>query len=267
MPISKGLFLLFLFGLTGCSLFYSAPPTIKGEPLAEVEQNRLIDQLLDNSAEVKSLRAVAKTKMVFRGNTDFFRQIIVFERPERIRLEYMPTHAIYTVSLLTANEREAVYIDVGEKKAWRGTEATNLMQKLIRVPITVSELTVMFAGRIPNEVLSAEQLTIYHDTNDNAYQIVSSDLNRMIILDAFSLQMRRIEVRSGGGRSLSMAVTYEEFQKIDNLFLPNKFKIEVPEHKFAMHLQLNVVSVNQTYPTSLYQALVPGNFSVEQVGS
>lgn len=262
--ISKYLPVILLLLSVGCSLFYSALPVVEGPALQKDQQEKIIDSLLADTARVSSLRAVARTEMNLRGDIDYLRQIVVFERPDRLRLEYMPTHAIYTLSLLTVDSNESVFIDVVEKKAWRGSQPASLLQKLMRAPISVSELTAILVGRIPEDLLRSEQLSIYQ--GKGGYQLLSTDFSRVAIIDAKSLLLRRFEVRTSSGRRINLVVVYGGYQQVDGVSLPGSLTIEVPEKGFVMRLQLNIVSVNQDYPDSLFRADVPGNFSVEELG-
>ncbi len=151
---------LFYLAVMGCLALSAcarpmAPPAEKIPPdMGEI----LLQKLKDHAADFDSLSALARVRMSSESRTMGGRQVLLAEKPNRLRAEVLSPFG--QPLLILATDGSEVYVwDISEGKLYRGNASSGTIQRLLGLPIKLMDLIGILLYDPP--LISHEQPVVF----------------------------------------------------------------------------------------------------------
>ena len=137
-----------LTALWGCAAMAPQPAALSESlPAERRETQELIQSLIQRSGELRSLRALAKVYYSGADGKGGFQEVILVQRPDRLRLETLsPMGAILIV---TADADEIAGFEPREGLFYRGKSSRQNLYRYTKIPLALGELTAVLMGLPP----------------------------------------------------------------------------------------------------------------------
>ena len=219
------LFLIIFLFVTGCSSLQKkedGPESMTISPAAEALYNRLQSQ----NTQLHSFKGTGRIRIEDANGTQRARIMWAGYGREKLRLEIMGATGQSMLSF--AYDGERIYlISHAENRFYAKRSSDASLEKLISVPISVSESLDLLAGRIPME---KQLLPIsVHVKEDGEQILVLKSLERNarqknIILNAASGAIRRIEAL-GKDERLEYQAEFIQMQNVSGFEVPRELRI------------------------------------------
>jgi len=133
-------------GLSGCawlaSLKIGAPV---GAP--RPESTELVRRILERNERFRSLRTLASVDYAGPDGKIGFKEIVLIERPERLRLETLSPMGV--LMIVTADANEIAGFETRERLFYRGKSSLENLYRFTRLPMELGELTALLMGQPP----------------------------------------------------------------------------------------------------------------------
>ena len=225
------------------------------------------EKLTARDGELTSLRALADAEISDTGHggsqgVAHLREAVVFVKPDKLRLEILPTQGAYALSLLVTNNGSLTYLEPPEKRAVRGSESERVIYSILKLAVGERELMSLLTGRIPPRYLSKEggaALLVSRDSS--SYLLSRGDGAEDFEIDSESLFLKRVTFRSRFNDSLVGEITYSSVGN-STPPLPREVSIESAGLKQRIHLTWSVIKPNVVVPDSLFEVGIPSDFRV-----
>lgn len=214
---------------------------------------------------MQSFRGLATTKIEVADQKDSFRQIIAFNKPDKLQLQLLPRGGSYAFSILNVTAREAVWLDTVEKQAVLAKDAERLLENYLHLSFSVSDLLAYFVGSLPLTMLSneqSEQYSAFLDNQERRLAIVGEQRESYWLLTADSHDLLEFEKREASGRKLLFRIQYDNYQMVNGCRLPSHIKIFFPADDLQIHLRFSTLNVNSPSKKDLYNLAIPEGYKV-----
>lgn len=246
--------------LSGCAPQRRDAPWLPDEvAVAPAEQAVFQERVVAQSREVASFRGLFKTSARRGEGASSFRQAIVFEQPDSVRIEALPPQGAVTLHLLVSHEGRVTVVIPGERRAIRGRSSTALFRQYLDLPFREAELMALISGRVEratfeaqSEVRCGKDLCAVRRTDGRyvwRFERQSGRLISVSIRDPLKLS-ERVRVHYGG---------YHEF---DGVTVPKQLTLELPQDRVVIAMDAVMVRVNQPIQSALFEVAVPSDYSV-----
>lgn len=127
-----------------------APRPVAPIPIAAplISAERLFERLDENAAAFSSLEGIAKVRIDQAGKSQSITEIVISEKPDRLRLETLSPFG--TPLLLMATDGKEIDVLVpGEGKLYRGEATLGNLQRLTRLPLQLTDLVHLLLYQVP----------------------------------------------------------------------------------------------------------------------
>jgi outer membrane lipoprotein-sorting protein len=278
----KILFLLFICFLYSSCVTRPKLPSIENyQELNSDAKVAFIEELNLIQTDIQTFRALARTTLREGVSRTTLRQVIVFSRPEKLRLEFFATSFNRLVSLVVANDAEIQAIDFDEGIGYQGKASAKNIERLLTMPFSLEQSMLWFTGKFlppaQRELLSSS-LLISDDGGEYFLRLVYRD-NRYFGLrysassdpeqDKISLRLLSLELRDYSKDQLLLFTEYfyDNYTKeTDNdFYIPTRIKLFFPSRNIQVEQRYEKVFVNEDItgiPDTLFTILFPENVEV-----
>lgn len=144
--------LLLLLQLAGCSLFAARGPDRLPRdifiPLEPTKQQVLLEGLQRSDSELQSMRLLLESTIRKGVTRQKGRQVVVFQRPDRLRAEFFATGLNKLMALVSVSGDAVGLLDTDSQTFYRGSVSVETMEQVASVPFLPDELMAWFAGRL-----------------------------------------------------------------------------------------------------------------------
>jgi len=245
------LFLIISLLVTGCSSLQpkvDGPESMTVSPAAEALYSRLQSQ----NSQLQSFKGTGRMRIEDANGTQRARIMWAGYGREKLRLEIMGATGQSLLSF--AYDGERIYlISHAENRFYSKRSSNASLEKLISLPISVSESLDLLAGRIPME---KQLLPIGVQVKENGeHFLVLKSLERNtrqknIIIDTASGAVRRIEVL-GKDERLEYQAEFTQMQNVSGFEVPRELRISKPPQA-KLQLVVEQFWPNAAIPESLF---------------
>jgi hypothetical protein len=202
-------------------------------------------------AALQSLRAWARLSYESPDESRRAKQLMVVERPNRLRLEvFSPFGAVFV--LTTADGRLAAW-DRGESTVYRGAASAKNLDRYAQVDLPVPTVVDLLLATPPvngsDGVVSADGASI------KLWQETSSGV-RAAWFSADSLEPLRVEQQAPDG-SVLLRTSYDGWTAVDTVRVPTTLTIELPDTQRRIGIALSDIEVNPSLPASVFALATP----------
>jgi hypothetical protein len=258
----RWVFLFVMLWCAGCGTSLTAlKPSVKGEPLHQMEADAIIERLWVRDNEIRTLRALARSTFVHGDDSQSVRQIFVFQKPDKLRLETLALQTATTLSLVTSREGIATYLDPGQKEAKTGNAESQFFNALLHIPASEQELMSLISGRVPSRFLVPGELEVYRN-GDGTLSLVKGNFLYYWLVDEADLSVRECQIRDVFKDNLLFRVVYEGRRVEDNIVLPETIHLHMPADRFETRIGFGKITVNAPIPAGLFNVAIPSDYSV-----
>jgi len=198
------------------------------------------------------LRALARVSYVETDSHGSARQVVLAERPDRLRLEVLSP--LGTVFALTADDGAlAVYLR-SESAVYRGRATRANLEQFAHVDLSVPDAVALLLGTPP--LRAGRNDVVSFDPNEGATELWRHiDRGAQVIWFDAALLPVATEERDDGGHVLWRA-RFADFDA-ERAQMPRHIQIELPAEGRRVALDLQEVEVNPVLETSLFNLVTP----------
>jgi hypothetical protein len=234
--------------LAGCTtLRHSAPAAAPAGPLPTAAE--VLDSLAARRAAVHSLRAWAKLSYSSPEESRRARQLLVAERPDRLRLEILsPFGTVF--ALTTADGTLAAYA-TDERTLYRGAATAANLARYTDVALPIDTAVDLLLGTPP---LSAGGVVSAEDGAVKLWQ----DGGATAVAAWFTpeLEPLRYERHDADGRVL-LRTTFGAYTAVDGVRVPTQLGIELPPTQRRIDIALSEAEINPLLPNAVFALDTP----------
>lgn len=223
------------------------PPTSLELPAAA----DLLGSLRARRESIRGLRAVARMSYTVDGDSRRARQILVAERPDRLRLEVLSPFG--TVFVLATDKGQLAAYVPEEGVVYRGRASADNLARYIPIDLPVSTAVDLILGTPPMDgrrepVVSREDglLKLWQDAERRVYVIWFTD----------RLDPARYEQRDEEGRVLLRA-SFADFSDVASVRLPMQIGVELPPSQQRIDIALREPEVNPVVADATFALQTP----------
>lgn len=206
-------------------------------------------------AAVRGLRAWARLSYESPEESRRVRQLLIAERPDRLRLElFSPFGAVF---VLTAADGALAAWDRETSTVYRGAASAANLRHYIQVELPVDEAVALLLGTPPlggdDAVVSADgdQIKLWWATADGARAAWFTP----------ALEPLRYEQHAGDGRVLLRA-SYADYQTLGGLRVARHIGLELPQRPLRLGIALSDIEVNPPLEAAAFALATPSGSRV-----
>lgn len=234
--------------LAGCASRPAPPPP--AAPLAALPPaEQILASLAARRSAVHAVRALARLSYTSPEESRRAKQLVVAERPDRLRLEVLsPFGAVFV--LATDGGTLAAY-DRGESTVYRGTASAQALARYAGVDLPVDTAVDLLLGTPPLAPHPAAAAVVSED--DGAIKLWQPTDGDDAEAAWFSpgLEPLRYERHDGEGR-VRLRTAFSGYTAIDGVRLPTVLAIELPADQRRIEIVLSETEVNPTLPDGVF---------------
>lgn len=250
-------FLVFIF----CSAFSACHHRIGLEPpqnfrTATGEERGAFEQWLRSEEDIRAIRGLTELELAHGSHRQQFKQIIIFSRPDRLRVEMFATALKQLVTLVVVRGEQLEGYDVSEKKLYRGRLSRENMRKLIAIPLLPEELVLWICGKVPRET-ELKEVRMSPDGSRTYASLTLGELEFRLLRENNKLQTLSIEE----GSSTVLKSDYES----QGGSCPTEVRFQIPEHDVQGVIRLINIELNGTPREELFTVKAPSNAKVVEL--
>ncbi len=246
--------------LIACARQFS-PHGPRGEALSAVAKQQALDVCRRSTAEVRSFRALSRTRVEHGEDRTTLRQVMVFASAGKFRIEALPTNGAYTLNLIVADSGRLLALDPEEKTARQAPLNSGLLRKVLHIPLNEADLMPLIAGRIPLRFLENEG-AVYREPGSNRLYLADSAGKVFFEADSGDCLLKKAEFLDPFNDRLSLRIVYGENCPAEDLRLPCRLNVENVSDGLSSELSFSNFSVNREYPAGLFCQEIPSDFRI-----
>lgn len=258
--------LLPMFGLIAAALLSSCAPRQRERPwspdeapIDALEEAALVNRIAVQSEETRSFRALFKTTARRGGDIQSFRQAIVFEKPDSLRVEALPPQGALALHLLVSAGGTVTVVIPSEKRAVRGTSSTALFRQHLDLPFREGELIALVSGRVERSTFEAKRELRCGATVCTARRL---DGRYMWRFERSSGRLLSLSIRDPLKLTERVRLRYAGHEAFDGIVLPTHIVLELPQDGVEIDMQATVVKANQPIAHTLFEIAIPNDYEV-----
>lgn len=252
-----GCMLMILVCFTGCARV--PRPLLAPQQITGVEKEGLLKAIGAQDAALQSFKGLARGVLDEAGERAIVRYVILFKRPESLRIEALPSTGAYTLSILAANPDGVVMVDPVNRRGYRSTDPAHALKTALRIPIPPRDLASYLLGLVPQGALH-EALDVR--SSPDGIQIVAGDFESYWLLDPKSLRLKRVELRRAPHARPSLSIEYGEYAPQGAWRYPLELRLEVPGESLIGSISFRSAEFNPTISDVPFNLAIPADYAV-----
>lgn len=245
--------------ISGCTRL-SFHPLVSGSEVSDEEKASVSTRLKEKDEQLYTFRGIAKGKSEGGEIEGQFRQVMVFERPDKLRLEWLPIDAAYTLQLLIAKGGTATYLDTQSKKAVKGSLKHQFFESALNLPADEQTIMSLIIGFVPARFAVRDDLKIYKDATLNKIFVFTGDKSFYARLDPVSLLIEECELRNQFNGKLIVRASYSRKSLSP---LPQRVVIYSRDDGSTTDFTFVNAEQNLQIPSKLFEISIPSDYEVE----
>lgn len=240
-------------------------PVISGDAVLATERQAVFDALYRADDEVKSFRGLARVKSI-DGKGSSYRQTVLFEKPDRFRIEALPLDSAYTLYLVVAANGTLKALNPPQREAISSLDERALFARLTKLPLGTREMMSLLIGRVPPTELHADT-EIYRPSAARVLYLKNRNFTSYYVLDADTLRIVQAEFRNQFSEELVARIEYS-YENGPVAAFPARMTLTVPDSNDASaRFQWTMIKVNDTLPANLFEVAISDDYSVRKLTS
>lgn len=231
-------------------------PKLVGESVDQSFADGLMQEWFENSAQVTSVQGLAKVKVHTPEKTLSGTQVILAEKPNRLRAETLSPFG--SPLLLLAADGKKLRVSLPSRNTFYTGEATAAnLGRFVRIPLRLTDLISVLLYQPPMiDALSEEAFNL----QKGGWLLVRYGPSRRQEL-IFNHARQLVEVGYYKQDKLFLKINYGQFSDDGNRF-PQLFVIELPEAKTTASLKFSDLETNGILRPGIFQLSPPAGATV-----
>jgi outer membrane lipoprotein-sorting protein len=253
--------LLGSFAAAGCTMPGMRPSVGPVKPATPVTAAELIAKLDARSTAIRSFRALAAMRYADAKDKIAVKEVVVVERPDRLRIEMMGTFGI-ALQIATDGKTLNAY-HRGERTFYTGRATMLNFARFTRIQIGMEDIADLLMGIPPKRSRSGDPIMRF-ETPAGLWR-VSMQSNAgdttTVWFDPDSLVPTKANEVDRRGR-VKYAASYFDYQTFADVTVPTRVRFEIPAQEAQVELRYSNVSVNTALEPGLFHFEAPSGARV-----
>jgi outer membrane lipoprotein-sorting protein len=231
-------------------------PKLVGESVDQSFADGLMQEWFENSAQVTSVQGLAKVKVHTPEKSLNGTQVILAEKPNRLRAETLSPFG--SPLLLLAADGKNLGVSLPSRNTFYTGESTAAnLGRFVRIPLRLTDLISVLLYQPPMiDPLNEEAFEL----QQGGWLLVRYSPSRRQEL-TFNHAHQLVEVSYYNQDELFLKINYGQFSE-DGSHFPQLFSIELPEAKTTASLKFSDLETNGTLRPGIFQLAPPEGATV-----
>lgn len=255
----RKLIALFLIVSSGCS-FRETVPELQGPLIPTAHVTEVMNNFDTHRRSVSDIKALIRTKIVHGDETESYRYAVIYRRPDALRVEVFPLNSFYTLSLLAVLREKLVSLDTTSSIAYEGNPSRDAIERAFGFPLNIEEIASLLLAEIPAG--HGEFSGVISETGTEKY--LSADRQIYFEKDPQETTMRLLKIYDDD-KKLIIEVHFRFYRKIDDIEIPEKLEIQLPQYDVTGAMNATNISINSGPADSLFAVQPPGGFEIKSI--
>ena len=251
-------YLLFILLLTTVLLTSCAPvrPKLVGDQVSQVFVNGLMQEWSEKSARVTSVQGLAKVKVHSPDTKLNGTQVILAEKPDRLRAETLSPFGSPILLLAADGEKLGVLLP-SRNLYYTGVASPANLGRFIRIPLRLADLVSVLLYQPPMiDAWSEEGFELV----EGGWLLIRSGSLRHQEL-TFNGERQLVELSYFDRDKLLLKITFGKFAEAGDRF-PLFFGIELPEQETTASLEFSDPELNGQLKSGIFQLAPPAGVTI-----
>jgi len=243
--------------LAGCA---TPPAAVAPSDLGSARTGELLSAQADRSRARRAIRATARVKIDGQRGASFTRELIVLERPKRMRVEVMGLLGQRVAVLTTVGEQYELY-QAESPGVERGDIRASILWEVAGVPLTPGDAVNFLLGAplVPPEAPAGASGSIQQGRATVEWQDPATGVRHRIEFDEADLLVA-YHVRAPSGPEL-LSVRYDDFRLVGDEPFAHAVTLDFPETALHAEIAYKQVELNPDLPGGLFRLEIGGGVS------
>lgn len=240
-----------LLGVLSCAPVVSRSPTIFEKATASrLDPAELVQALAERGRELRSLRSLATVAYWSWEGRGSFQQVVVVDRPDRLRLETLSQ--LGAIVIVTVSGGEVAGFHPQEGFLYRGRSSKENLVRYTRIPLALAEVTSLLMGLPPVALLEP------WEGEGNVVSWKREGALREAVLFDPELGVPVRWERFDANGEIELRAAFADFSKIASSLFPLKISFEVPGQQIRLEVRYQEPELNAALPHALFIQEIPG---------
>ena len=217
------------------------------EPISQSLAGELMQVWYDNSSHVDSVQGLAKVKVHTPEKTLNGTQVILAEKPNRLRAETLSPFGSPLLLLAADGENLGVLLP-GQNLFYTGAATPANLGRFVRIPLQLKDLVSLLLYQPPLIKARTEEA---FKLLDEGWLLVRYNSQRRQEL-TFNNDRQLVDVSYYDKNELFLQLSYGNFAEEGERF-PRRFGIELPEEQITASLKFSDLETNGTLRPDIFQ--------------
>lgn len=244
---------LFSFLLLASVLAACAPARLPllGEPVSPTFAEELMQAWSEQAAKVSSLQGLAKVKVQAPLNALNGSQVILAQKPDRLRAETLSPFG--SPMLLLAADGGTLEVSLpGQNVYYTGAATPANLDLFVHMPLRLSDLVDVLLYQPP--LITAWKEEAYSLQKGGWLLVRYGTLRRQELV--FNPQRQLVEVSYYEDNDLFMKINYAQFPEQGERF-PHQLNLEIPDNHTTISLEFSDLETNKELRPGIFQLEPP----------
>ena len=248
----KRLFLLLCLALAACAPRPACLPV-----LAPASASSLLAAVSASDQVFHSLRGLAKVKVTSSGRTIGGTQVLLAEKPDRLRAETLSPFG-QPLLVLVADGRELSILVPGEGRFYHGPATFRNLERFTGLPLRLPDLVQTLLYQVPVIAATQQSVTV---TDDNRYRLTLQALDGRREILFFDGNKRLVKMDYYAGGQLEFTVSWSRFAAGPQPF-PLAATLNMPRQQTVASLLFTELKTNVVIPAERFTLVPPAGVSI-----
>ncbi|MBX3025099.1 DUF4292 domain-containing protein [bacterium] len=243
--------------LAGCGVRPAPRPP---SPTAPVDATAIVAADATRRAALRGLRAWARLSYQSPDASQRAKQLLVAERPDRLRLEiFSPFGAVF---VLAAADGALTAYDRGARTVYRGAASADNLRRYTQMDLPVAGAVDLLLGTPPLDAAAPGVVSL----DGGAIELWrgTADGGARVVWYAPSLLPLRYEERDRDGR-VHLRAVYDGYAAVDGIDVATQLRLELPQSQQRIEIALSDIEVNPTLGNGVFALQTPDGSAVVEL--
>ncbi len=243
-----GIFVLVLGGISAgalsCTPVASVAVVSDKGPSRIWEAAELLTSLTQRAEQFRSVRALANVHYRGAEGSRGFKEAILVQRPDRMRLETLSY--LGTILVVTVDADEIVGFHPRDGLLYRGRSSKENLFRYTQIPLSLSEITALLLGLPPVET------RVHWQAESNSLSRSREDGSKEVVTFGTEIAVPIRWQRFGPGGQLELSAQFSDYSPTPPGLFPLKIIVESHAQQKRLELRYEAPELNVNLPLALF---------------
>ncbi len=223
-----------------------------GAKFTDSDAEIILTKFKNNRDSIKTFKALYYTILEYEQKKERLRQVFVYEQPDKLRFELLPTTSSYSLGVLIAKDNKAQFVDSQSGQKTESDSVEDLLYDLLRIEAKPQELIEILLGMLPKQYQEDGQVVDMYYGLENGPQLFSKDNTYNAYFNFTDSTLKRVQILDRMGRRVLFEVEYADYKKIKDQNVPHEVTIHIVRDGVVANLKLNHIDINKAIPSKMF---------------